>query len=100
MNRGILKITNNEASELLKNLNLANYLGTPLGNKLGSIDLPDIENKIMSPQERMEYCGKVALNFKKYPRDIVAPKITVITKTLRTTVKILRNIRLVFNDAL
>ena len=32
-------------------------------HKCGSIDLTDA-NKVMSKEERMEYCGKVALNFK------------------------------------
>ena len=54
MNRGILKITNNEASELLKNLNLANYLGTPLGNKLGSIDLNNKEIVILLSNDEIE----------------------------------------------
>lgn len=45
-------------------------------HKLGSIDLPDIENKIMSPQERMEYCGKVALNFKT----VIEPEIKKMIK--------------------
>ena len=45
-------------------------------HKLGSIDLPDIENKIMSTQERMEYCGKVALNFKT----VIEPEIKKMIK--------------------
>jgi hypothetical protein len=56
MNRGILKITNNEASELLKNLNLANYLGTPLGNKLGSIDLNNKEELYCYPMMKSKRC--------------------------------------------
>ena len=45
-------------------------------HKLGSIDLPDIENKIMSPQERRKYCGKVALNFKT----VIEPEIKKMIK--------------------
>lgn len=54
MNRGILKITNEEASELLKNLNLANYLETPLGNKLGSMDLNNTEIEILLSNDEIE----------------------------------------------
>lgn len=54
MNRGILKITNEEAAELLKNLNLTNYLETPLGNKLGSIDLNNTEIEILLSNDEIE----------------------------------------------
>ena len=54
MNRGVLKLTNTEAQELLKSLNLNNYAGTPLANKLQSIDLNNQEIEIFLSEDEIE----------------------------------------------
>lgn len=58
MNRGVLKLINTEAEELLKNFNTTNYTtnfqGTPLANKLGSINLNKPEIEILLSEDEAE----------------------------------------------
>jgi hypothetical protein len=54
MNRGVLKLINTEAEELLKNFNTTNFQGTPLANKLGSINLNKPEIEILLSEDEAE----------------------------------------------
>lgn len=54
MNRGIVKLTNAEATELLKNINIDNYAETPLYNKLKSIDLNNSVIEILLSGDEIE----------------------------------------------
>ncbi|MDX9738954.1 MAG: hypothetical protein RBT33_01135 [Candidatus Dojkabacteria bacterium] len=57
MQRGILELTKEEVSELLKNLDLSKYEGTPLHGKLSSLNDSSInpqECKILLSEDELE----------------------------------------------
>lgn len=55
MNRGVLKLTNAEAFEIVRNFDKNKYAGTPLYNKLNSIDFKNNEIEILLSEDELEY---------------------------------------------
>ncbi len=55
MNRAVLKLTQNEAEELIQNFNIEKYMGMPLSAKIQSVDLiSDGEKEIFLSEDEME----------------------------------------------
>lgn len=55
MNRGVLKLTNEEALEIVRNFDIEKYTHTPLYNKLTSINLEKKDIEILLSEDELEY---------------------------------------------
>ncbi|HBB64425.1 MAG: hypothetical protein UR34_C0006G0008 [candidate division WS6 bacterium GW2011_GWC1_33_20] len=85
MQRGILKLTNDEVKELLNHFNLENHKDTPLGNKLGSIDLNLSEVEILLSEDEVEtIMDEIGIPVGNITMDSLIQKLSNFMMTLRS----------------